>query len=84
MSKIESIRNKIEFIKKKLNTFKRNIVGEIIKKCIKYLDKDNDLLAYHIGVDERKDYIVTVERFYDDHYTSGTMEYYYNKEKETA
>lgn len=77
MSKIESIRNK-------LNTFKRNIVGEILKKCIKYLDKDNDLLAYSIGVNERKDYDVIVTRYYDDHYTRGTMDYYYNKEKETA
>lgn len=77
MSKIASIKNK-------LYTFKRNIVGEILKKCIKYLDKDNDLLAYHIGVDDRKDYVVLVERFYDDHYTYGTMDYYYDKEKETA
>lgn len=77
MSKIESIRNK-------LYNFKRDLVGKILKKCIKYLDKDNALLAYHIGVDERKDYVVLVERFYDDHYTSGTMDYYYNKEKETA
>lgn len=77
MSKIESIRNK-------LYNFKRDLVGKILKKCIKYLDKDNALLVYHIGVDERKDYVVLVERFYDDHYTSGTMDYYYNKEKETA
>lgn len=77
MSKIESIKNK-------LYNFKRDLVGKILKKCIKYLDKDNTLLAYHMGVDERKDYVVLVERFYDDHYTSGTMDYYYNKEKETA
>ena len=71
-------------MKNKLKNLKRKIVGEILKKCIQYLDKDNTLLAYSIGVTERKDYDVIVTRYYDDHYTRGTMDYYYDKEKETA
>ena len=78
------MKKRLETLSNKVYNLKRDIVGKILKKCIKYLDKDNTLLAYHMGVDERKDYVVLVERFYDDHYTSGTMDYYYNKEKETA
>ena len=78
------MKKRLETLSNKVYNFKRDIVGKILKKCIKYLDKDNTLLAYHMGVDERKDYVVLVERFYDDHYTSGTMDYYYNEEKETA
>lgn len=77
MSKIESIRNK-------LDNFKRNIVGKILKKCIEYLDKDDTLLARSIGVNEHKDYDVIVTRYYDDHYTRGTMDFYYDKETKTA
>lgn len=76
--------NKIESIRNKLDNFKRNIVGKILKKCIEYLDKDDTLLAHSVGVNERKDYDVIVTRYYDDHYTRGTMDFYYDKEKETA
>lgn len=78
------MKKRLETLSNKVYNLKRDIVGKILKKCIKYLDKDNTLLAYHVGVDERKDYVVLVERFYDDHYTYGTMDYYYDKEKETA
>lgn len=71
-------------MKNKLKNLKRKIVGEILKKCIQYLDRDNTLLAYNIGVTERKDYDVIVTRYYNDHYTRGTMDYYYDKETKTA
>jgi len=78
------MKKRLETLSNKVYNLKRDIVGKILKKCIKYLDKDNTLLAYHVGIDERKDYVVLVERFYDDHYTSGTMDYYYDKETKTA
>lgn len=78
------MKKRLETLSNKVYNLKRKIVGEILKKCIQYLDKDNTLLAYSIGVTERKDYDVIVTRYYDDHYTRGTMDYYYNKEKETA
>ena len=78
------MKKRLETLSNKVYNLKRKIVEKILKKCIQYLDKDNTLLAYHVGVDERKDYIVVVERFYDDHYTYGTKEYYYDKETKTA
>ena len=78
------MKKRLEILSNKVYNLKRKIVGKILKKCIQYLDKDNTLLAYSIGVTERKDYDVIVTRYYDDHYTRGTMDYYYNKEKETA
>ena len=78
------MKKRLEILSNKVYNLKRKIVGKILKKCIQYLDKVNTLLAYSIGVTERKDYDVIVTRYYDDHYTRGTMDYYYNKEKETA
>jgi len=78
------MKKRLETLSNKVKNLKKDIVEKILKKCIKYLDKDNTLLAYHVGVDERKDYIVVVERFYDDHCTYGTQEYYYDKETKTA
>ena len=78
------MKKRLETLSNKVYNLKRDIVGKILKKCIKYLDKDNTLLAYSMGVDERKDYDVIVTRYYDDHYTRGTMDYYYYKETKTA
>jgi len=53
---------------------KRRALKWLIKKLVFHLDKDNDLLAYSFSGGERKDYTISVDRFYDDgSYSIGTM-----------
>lgn len=48
------------------------IILWILKHMILLWDRHGDKLAYSFGKDERTDYSVIVERFYDDYYTVGT------------
>ena len=53
---------------------KRRALKWMIKKLVFSLDKDDDLLAYSFSGGERKDYTISVDRFYDDgSYSIGTM-----------
>ena len=58
------------------------VIKWLIKQLILLLDRHNDLLAFSFGRDERTDYSVIVERYYDDHYTFGTAIYPYIGEKQ--
>lgn len=61
---------------------KRRALKWLIKQLVFRLDKDDDLLAYSFSGGERKDYTISVERFYDDYYTVGTAMYPYNNREE--
>lgn len=52
----------------------------ILKKCVLYLDRDNTLLVYSFGRDERTDYHVMSERFLSDRHDFGTRSEPYRKE----
>ena len=51
----------------------------LLKHLILLWDRNDDQLVYHFGKDERTDYSIVVERFYDDYYTVGTARYPYPK-----
>ena len=59
------------------------IITWLIKRLILLWDRNNDKIAFSFGRDERTDYSVLVERFYDDYYTVGTAMYPYNKREES-
>ena len=59
------------------------IITWLIKRLILLWDRHNDKIAFSFGRDERTDYSVLVERFYDDYYTVGTAMYPYNKREES-
>jgi hypothetical protein len=54
------------------------IITWLIKRLILLWDRHNDKIAFSFGRDERTDYAVIVERFYDDYYTVGTAMYPYS------
>jgi len=61
------------------------IIKWLLKKLILLWDRHDDMLVFSFGRDERTDYSVVVERYYDDFYTVGTAMYPYpehNKPKE--
>ena len=53
------------------------IITWLIKRLILLWDRHNDKIAFSFGRDERTDYCVLVERFYDTYYTVGTAMYPY-------
>ena len=53
------------------------LIKWLIKRLVIILDRNDDLLCYSFSGGERKDYSVSVERFYDDYYTVGTAMYPY-------
>ena len=53
------------------------IITWLIKRLILLWDRHNDKIAFSFGRDERTDYSVLVERYYDDYYTVGTAMYPY-------
>lgn len=59
------------------------IIKWLIKQLVFLWDRHNDKMAYSFGRDERTDYSVLVERFYDDYCTVGTAMYPYNKGEES-
>lgn len=54
---------------------KRRVIKWMIKQLVFRLDKNDDLLAYSFSGGERKDYTISAERIFDDHYTIGTKTY---------
>ena len=59
------------------------VITWLMKRLILLWDRHNDKLAFSFGRDERTDYSVLVERFYDDYYTVGTAMYPYNNGEES-
>ena len=55
------------------------VITWLIKKLVLLWDRHNDKIAFSFGRDERTDYSVLVERFYDTYYTVGTAMYPYSK-----
>lgn len=53
------------------------IIKWLIKRLVFLWDRRNDKMAYSFGRDERTDYSVIVERFYDTYFTVGTAMYPY-------
>lgn len=51
------------------------IITWLIKKLVLLWDRHNDKIAFSFARDERTDYSVLVERFYDDCYTIGTAKF---------
>lgn len=63
------------------------IIKWLLKKLILLWDRHDDMLAFSFGRDERTEYSVIVQRYYDDFYTVGTARYPYpehNMPKEEA
>lgn len=58
------------------------IIIWFIKKLIFLWDRHGDKVALCFGRDERTDYSVLVERYYDNYWTSGTLMFPYNSQKE--
>lgn len=54
----------------------------LIKRLVFAWDRNGDKLALTFGKDETTDYTLTVQRYYEDHYTVGTVEYQYQNCKE--
>lgn len=59
------------------------IITWLIKRLVLLWDRHNDKIAFSFVRDERTDYCVLVERFYDTYYTVGTAMYPYNKREES-
>lgn len=55
------------------------IIQWLLRHLILLWDRHGDKLAYSFGKDERTEYQVIVQRFYDDYYTVGTSMYPYPK-----
>ena len=53
------------------------IITWLIKRLVLLWDRHNDKVAFSFARDERTDYSVLVERFYDTYYTVGTAMYPY-------
>ena len=53
------------------------IITWLIKRLVLLWDRHNDKIAFSFGRDERTDYSILVERFYDDYYIVGTARYPY-------
>lgn len=55
------------------------VIKWCIRKLVFALDHDDTLIAYSFGKDERTDYHVIVERFYEDVHTFGTRQESYKQ-----
>lgn len=59
------------------------IIRWALRHMILLWDRHDDQLVYSFGKDERTEYQVIVQRFYDNYYTVGTAMYPYpNHEKQ--